>query len=60
MRVYRKSSRAASKFHDGALLLDKPTARCAVISARRLDWQVAPANMTTNCKRCLAIRKGGR
>lgn len=43
--------------HDGVTVLGIATARCAVISMRRKAYHVLPANMTTTCKRCLAIRK---
>jgi hypothetical protein len=56
VKVYKQTTRAARTFHDGVLVFGMATARCAVVSVRRLDWKVAPSNMTTNCKRCLAIR----
>jgi hypothetical protein len=43
--------------HDGVQVAGIATARCSVVSMRRRDWHVLPANMTTNCKRCLKIRE---
>jgi len=56
VKVYKRTTRAATTFHDGVVVVGRVTARCAVVSMRHSDWQVAPSNMTTNCKRCLAIR----
>ena len=58
MKVYYRSSRATSIFHDGELVKGRPVAKCAKNTWReRADWQIAPGNMTTNCQHCLRIRR---
>ena len=58
MKVTLKPVRGTNyTVHDGVEVVGRATARCAVISMRRREWHVLPANTPTTCKRCLAIRK---
>jgi hypothetical protein len=66
MKVYCRSTRAASIFHDGVLVQNpttptpklKAVARCARHTWREgADWQVGAGTMTVNCQHCLRLRR---
>lgn len=64
MKVYCRTTRAASIFHDGMVVpsdeevTSRVIARCARHTWReRADWRLGPGNMLTNCQRCLRLRQ---